>query len=262
MYWGHTVRDMQTFCLDNCGENHTQTDSVRVDIDSNKQVEHSLVSNSMRHLGLLYAQLTLVLHHVYAEYYPPLVLFNPQNGQQLEPARYLPALARQQDFVPSISDNVVELPSMGRPCSCQDYVCRCCLGIGFGSFKQMLCVGIRYDWRELSVGFQVELNNYMMTGFRISPRNLPDFCTPLMMPIPLFTCLRISNVHLEERSMDICISLVFKLIFRQIFEYKFNCLRFAVNGVAIVPDGAVFGDEQQNPSEVQMLNDKLQIYKA
>lgn len=206
--------------------------------------------------------LLLLQHHVYAEYYPQFVLFNPLSGEQLQPARYLDYRSpRQPDMVSNnnINDNLVELPSMGRPCSCQDFVCRCCLGIGFGSLKQMLCIGIRYDWRELSVGFQVELNNYMMTGFRISPRNLPDFCTPLMMPVPLFTCLRISNVHLEERSMHICLSLVFKLIFRQIFEYRFNCLQFAVNGVAIVPD-AVFGDEQSSSSsEMQLLNDKLQI---
>ncbi|KAH8418029.1 hypothetical protein KR222_010774, partial [Zaprionus bogoriensis] len=119
-------------------------------------------------------------------------------------------------------------------CSCQDYMCKCCLGIGFGSLRQLLCVAIRYDWRELSLNFQVEMNNYMMGGFRISPSNLPDFCTPLMLPIPIFTCLRISNMRLEEHSLSVCVSLVFKLIFRQIFEYKFNCLRFAVNGVAIV----------------------------
>ncbi|KAH8312204.1 hypothetical protein KR044_009794, partial [Drosophila immigrans] len=194
---------------------------------------------------------------------PLIVLYNPATGREIDPRQYRAG----QKSLQYVNDNVVRLPSLGMPCSCEDYVCRCCLGIGFGSMKQTVCVKIQYEWREFDVRFFVDWNDRTLASFGISARNMPDFCTPLLLPIPIFTCLRLSDIQIieMENSLNLCVSLVFKIVFQQIFEYKFTCLRLGMKGVTIVRDPYSYVD--MNPSKTspnqlmpQPTNDKLQVY--
>ncbi|XP_034114959.1 uncharacterized protein LOC117574995 [Drosophila albomicans] len=228
----------------------------------------------MDYLGLLLV--ILILHCVYAEYYwqpePLIVLYNPETGREMDPRLYRDMQLRSAGPTSgqNINDNIVRLPSLGTPCSCEDYVCRCCLGIGFGSMKQTVCIKIQYEWREFDVRFFIDWNDRTLASFGISPaQNMPDFCTPLVLPVPIFSCLRLSNIQIieMENSLNLCISLVFKMVFYQIFEYKFTCMRLGMKGVSIVRDPYSYMD--MNPSKLtagqpmpQTTNDKLQIYDA
>ncbi|XP_034485270.1 uncharacterized protein LOC117790098 [Drosophila innubila] len=205
----------------------------------------------MDHLGPLCLMIILMLHCVYAEYYsrtaPPIVLFNPFNGQEMDPRLFGAVHLRssRETNSPSVNDNMVQLPSMGSPCSCEDYVCKCCMGLGLGVVNQTTCVKIQYDWRVFGVTVFIESNDHLLTSFGLSARNMPDFCAPLLLPIPLFTCLRFSNIEVVDmdNNIHLCTSLVFKIIFSEIYEYKFSCFQLGPKGVSIVQD--------MNPSEKQ-----------
>lgn len=210
-------------------------------------------------LAPLWLLSALWMHYVYAQYYQTVPsdvlnfnLYDPSNDKRLVPIRYLHSR--------NINDNLIELPTMGRPCSCQDYACKCCLGLGFGMMREGLCVMIVCSRRDLSVHFGVELNHRSVANFDISPSNLPDFCTPVMLPIPVFACLRLYNIHIIDRSLYVCISMVFKILFQQMFEYKLNCLELSFSGVAVV------GEMDWNKDRVQLRthpnqspNNKLEI---
>lgn len=226
----------------------------------------------MDHLGPLCLLAILMLHCVYAEYYPEsdtqIVLFNPSNGRVMDPMLFSPIRLRslRQALWP-INDNVVKLPSLGMPCSCQDYRCQCCLGTYFGGGNQTTCVKIQYDWRVFGVQFRIEWNDQLLASFGLSARNVPDFCTTLVLPIPLFTCLRISNIEILEvdNSFHFCTSLVLKGIFTQIFEYKFSCMRLGRRGLYIEGDmdmDMVTSESQLDRLVSQSTNDKLQIYNG
>ncbi|XP_017968287.1 uncharacterized protein LOC108659742 [Drosophila navojoa] len=213
-------------------------------------------------LAPLWLLLVLWVHCVYAQYYRSMpsdaltfILYNPSSGQQLAPVRYI--LSR------TVNNNLIELPSMGRPCSCQDYACKCCLGLGFGVIREGLCLNVAGNLRDLSVNFVVELNHRSLADFDISPRSLPDFCAPLMLPIPIFTCLRLYNIHIIDRSLYVCTSLVFKILFQQMFEYKLTCLELSVKGVAAVAETDWNKDQiQLRTYQQQLPNNKLEVYAA
>lgn len=198
----------------------------------------------MDHLVPLCLLAFLMLQCVYAEYYsksaPLVVLFNPSNGREMDP-KLLGAVhlrsARQADSA-SVSDNLIQLPSLGPPCTCEDYACKCCLGMGFGIINQTTCVKLQYDWRIFGLTFFIESNDKLLTSFGLSSHNMPDMCAPVFLPIPLFTCLRLSNIEImeEDNDLHLCTSMVFKIIFTEIYEYKFNCFQFGEKGVAIVQD--------------------------
>ncbi|EDW58686.1 uncharacterized protein [Drosophila virilis] len=204
-----------------------------------------------------------LLHCAYAQlyqgmqngqhFYQTFMLFNPASGQQLMPRQYLPARM--------ISNNLVELPTMGMPCSCQDFACKCCLGLGFGMMRDGLCVLVKCSRRDLSVDFAVELNHRSVANFGISPRNLPDICSPLVVPIFVSACLRLYNIQIIERSLYVCISLVFKIAFQPLFEYKLNCLQLSFMGVAVVPERD-WGMDTKQLRLAQVTNDKLEINAA
>ncbi|XP_016992682.1 uncharacterized protein [Drosophila takahashii] len=169
---------------------------------------------------------------------PRLVLYNPFSGQQLEPLRYL-ALWRGPRRLP-VNGNIVELPQLWQPCSCSELACRCCLGLalGFGeSLNQRLCAALEYTRADLGLHLSVELNQRTVANFGFSARNPPDYCVPLLLPLPLFSCLRLYDIRtFGEGNIQVCLSVVFKVLASQFFEYRFNCLRFGANGVFFVRD--------------------------
>ncbi|KAL7726908.1 hypothetical protein ACLKA6_019127 [Drosophila palustris] len=189
----------------------------------------------MNNLLLLCLLVILIPHCVYAEYYPKIVLYNPSTGQEMDPslmgAMHLRS-ARQIKF-PGVSDNIIQLPSLGNPCSCEDYVCKCCLGIGIAGANQTTCMRIEYEWRRFGLTVAIDWNDQLLTSFGLSARDMPDFCAPLLLPIPVLTCLRFSNIEIVDvdNSLNLCTSLVFKIVFSEIYEYKFTCMRLGTMGI-------------------------------
>ncbi|XP_017119561.1 uncharacterized protein LOC108140998 [Drosophila elegans] len=190
---------------------------------------------------------------------PRLVVYNPLSGQQLEPLRY--GAARQ----PPVNGNIVQLPQLWQPCSCTEFACRCCLGMTLGlgeGLNQRLCAALEYSRADLGMRLSVELNQRTVANFGFSARNPPDYCMPLLLPLPLFSCLRLHDIRtFGEGNMQVCLSVVFKVLANQFFEYRFNCLRFGVNGVFFVRDALQDQeqDQDQNPAELvsEQLNNKL-----
>ncbi|XP_052836138.1 uncharacterized protein LOC128252452 [Drosophila gunungcola] len=193
---------------------------------------------------------------------PRLVVYNPFGGQQLEPLRYGARRA-------PVNGNVVQLPQLWQPCSCSDFTCRCCLGMAFGlgeALNQRLCAALEYSRADLGMRLSVELNQRTVANLGFSARNPPDYCLPLLLPLPLFSCLRLYDIRaFGEGNMQVCLSVVFKVLASQFFEYRFNCLRFGANGVFFVRDALQDQeqdqeqDQDQNPVELvsEQLNNKL-----
>ncbi|KAH8304927.1 hypothetical protein KR018_005047, partial [Drosophila ironensis] len=167
---------------------------------------------------------------------PRFVLFNPFNGQQFEPLRFL----RGRNRKPQVNGNIVELPQLWQPCSCAEFTCRCCLGLVFGfgeAYNQRVCASIQYNRADVGLQLSVELNQRAVANFGFSARNPPDYCVPLLLPLPLFSCLRLYDIRaFGEGNVQVCLSVVFKVLVSQFFEYRFNCLRFGPNGVFFVRD--------------------------
>uniref|UniRef100_A0A6P4FJI2 Uncharacterized protein LOC108052194 n=1 Tax=Drosophila rhopaloa TaxID=1041015 RepID=A0A6P4FJI2_DRORH len=182
---------------------------------------------------------------------PRLVLYNPFSGQQLEPLRYTAFLrrARRQP----VNGNIVELPQLWQPCSCAEFACRCCLGLslGFGeALNQRLCAALEYSRVDLGLRLSVELNQRQVANFGFSARNPPDYCVPLLLPLPLFSCLRLYDIRsFGEGNLQVCLSVVFKVLASQFFEYRLNCLRFGANGVFFVRDALQDQDTVELESE-------------
>jgi len=185
---------------------------------------------------------------------PRLVLYDLTSGRELDPLRYL-ALLRGPRQLP-VNGNVVELPQLWQPCSCAELACRCCLGLalGFGgSLNQRLCASLEYSKTDLGLRLSVELNQRTVANFGFSARNPPDYCVPLLLPLPLFSCLRLYDIRaFGEGNMQVCLSVVFKVLASQFFEYRFNCLRFGANGVlfgvgADVMSRCGAGNDQKTP---------------
>ncbi|EDV41872.1 uncharacterized protein Dana_GF17281 [Drosophila ananassae] len=170
---------------------------------------------------------------------PRFVLFNPFSGQQFEPFRYT-AFLRRGNRKPQVSGNIVELPQLWQPCSCAEFACRCCLGLVFGfgeAYNQRVCAAIEYNRADVGLRLSVELNQRSVANFGFSARNPPDYCVPLLLPLPLFSCLRLYDIRaFGEGNVQVCLSVVFKVLVSQFFEYRFNCLRFGPNGVFFVRD--------------------------
>ncbi|BFF88897.1 uncharacterized protein DMAD_07783 [Drosophila madeirensis] len=168
------------------------------------------------------------------------LLYNPFNGQQLEPLRYMSFLRGGNRQAGQVSGNLVELPQLWQPCSCSEFTCRCCLGLVFGfgeSFNQRVCTSIEYSRADLGLRLSIEVNQRSVANFGFSARNPPDYCVPLLLPLPLFSCLRLYDIRAYgEGNVQVCISVVFKVLVSQFFEYRFNCIRFGVNGVHFVRD--------------------------
>ncbi|XP_016950624.1 uncharacterized protein LOC108024936 [Drosophila biarmipes] len=180
---------------------------------------------------------------------PRLVLYNPSSGQQLEPLRFLAPLRGPRQL--PVNGNIVELPQLWQPCSCAEHACRCCLGLalGFGeSPKQRLCASLEYSKADLGLRLSVEVNQRTVANFGFSARNPPDYCVPLLLPLPLFSCLRLHDIRaFGEGNMQVCLSVVFKILASQFFEYRLNCLRFGANGVFFMRDAL---KDQETPELV------------
>ncbi|XP_017145538.1 uncharacterized protein LOC108157846 [Drosophila miranda] len=227
-------------------------------------------------LGMVYllaAVVALAVHGTKAQFYNPMpmfvprllpaptelpvpvehrqrfLLYNPFNGQQLEPLRYMSFLRGGKRQAGQVSGNLVELPQLWQPCSCAEFTCRCCLGLVFGfgeSFNQRVCTAIEYSREELGLRLSIEVNQRSVANFGFSARNPPDYCIPLLLPLPLFSCLRLYDIRAYgEGNVQVCISVVFKVLVSQFFEYRFNCIRFGVNGVYFVRDS-----QQQDQGQV------------
>ncbi|XP_068156853.1 uncharacterized protein [Drosophila tropicalis] len=173
---------------------------------------------------------------------PRFVLYNPFNGQEMEPLRYIAMRRGNKRGQPTnqVSGNVVELPQLWQPCSCSEYTCRCCLGLVFGfgeAFNQRICATIQYNRADVGLQLSIDLNQRSVANFGFSIRNPPDYCIPVLLPLPLFSCLRLYDIRAYgEGNVQVCISVVFKVIVNQFFEYRFNCLRFGSSGVFFVRD--------------------------
>ncbi|KAH8369203.1 hypothetical protein KR009_003850, partial [Drosophila setifemur] len=169
---------------------------------------------------------------------PRFLLYNPFSGQQIEPLRYMAFLRGGRN--PQVNGNIVELPQLWQPCSCAEFACRCCVGLvmGFGeAFNQRVCATIEYNRADVGLRLSVELNQRSVANFGFSARNPPDYCMPLLLPLPLFSCLRLYDIRaLGEGNVQVCLSVVFKVLVSQFYEYRFNCLRFGANGVFFVRD--------------------------
>ncbi|XP_043652528.1 uncharacterized protein LOC122619573 [Drosophila teissieri] len=164
---------------------------------------------------------------------PRLVLYNPFSGQQVEPLRYSALL---QDRRKSVNGNIVELPQLWQPCSCAEFSCRCCIGLalGFGeSANRRMCAAIDYNRANLGLRLSVDINQRNVATFGFSARNPPEYCVPL----PLSSCLRLYDIRtFGEGNMQVCLSVVFKVLASQFFEYRLSCLRFGARGVFFVRD--------------------------
>ncbi|XP_022214360.2 LOW QUALITY PROTEIN: uncharacterized protein LOC111068893 [Drosophila obscura] len=235
-------------------------------------------------LGMFYllaATVALAVHGTEAQFYYPMampvpattnlpelsvehrqrfLLYNPFNGQQLEPLRYMSFLRGGKAPGGAVSGNLVELPQLWQPCSCAEFTCRCCLGLVFGfgeSFNQRVCTSIEYSRAELGLRLNIEVNQRSVANFGFSARNPPDYCVPLLLPLPLFSCLRLYDIQAYgEGNVQVCISVVFKVLVSQFFEYRFNCIRFGVNGVYFVPDSQQQDQDQGQGQAVEVELDK------
>ncbi|XP_017056854.1 uncharacterized protein LOC108098460 [Drosophila ficusphila] len=191
-----------------------------------------------------------------------LVLFNPFTGQRLEPLRH-PALLRAGGE-PTVNGNLVELPQLWQPCSCGEFSCRCCVGVALGlggSLSQRLCAALEYSQADLGLRLSVELNQRTVAAFGLSARNPPDYCVPLLLPLPLFSCLRLHDIRpLGEGTMQVCLSVVFKVLSSQFFEYRFNCLRLGANGVFFDRDAQQ--DREQDPEAVQLGSETMAVQES
>lgn len=185
---------------------------------------------------------------------PRLLLYNPFSGQQLEPLRYSAIL--RGDRRPPVNGNIVELPQLWQPCSCAEFACRCCLGLvlGFGeTFNQRVCAVVEYSRADVGLRLSILLNQRTVANLGFSARNPPDYCVPLFLPLPLFSCLRLYEIRtIGEGNVQLCISVVFKVLVNQFFEYRFNCVRFGATGVDFVRD-----DFQQDSQHLQVELDQL-----
>ncbi|KAH8255050.1 hypothetical protein KR032_008246, partial [Drosophila birchii] len=169
---------------------------------------------------------------------PRLLIYNPFSGQQIDPLRYSTHLRSGKR--PPVNGNLVELPQLWQPCSCAEFACRCCLGLvlGFGeAFNQRICAVVEYSRTDVGLRLSVQLNQRTVANLGFSVRNPPDYCVPLLLPLPLFSCLRLYEIRtFGEGNVQVCLSVVFKLLANQFFEYKLNCIRFGANGVHFVRD--------------------------
>ncbi|KAH8385112.1 hypothetical protein KR200_005669, partial [Drosophila serrata] len=179
---------------------------------------------------------------------PRLLIYNPFSGQQLRPLRYS-ALMRSGRR-PPVNGNIVELPELWQPCSCAEFACRCCLGLvlGFGeAFNQRVCAVVEYRRSDLGLRLSVQLNQRTVANFGFSARNPPDYCVPLLLPLPLFSCLRLYEIRtLGEGNVQVCLSVVFKVLANQFYEYRLNCVQFGAYGVYFVRDGDLQNDTQHS----------------
>eukprot|EP00099_Drosophila_melanogaster_P027941 NP_730784.1 uncharacterized protein Dmel_CG31516 [Drosophila melanogaster] len=186
---------------------------------------------------------------------PRLVIYNPFSGQQLEPLRYSAvSRGRRQP----VNGNIVELPQLWQPCSCVEFSCRCCLGLALGlgeSANQRLCAALDYTRADLGLRLSVEINQRKVATFGFSTRNPPEYCVPL----PLSSCLRLYDIRaFGEGNMQICLSVVFKVLASQFFEYRFSCLRFGARGVFFVRDALQDQGQDQEALEVGSRSDAWQ----
>ncbi|XP_017844767.1 uncharacterized protein LOC108601379 [Drosophila busckii] len=170
----------------------------------------------MHYLGALW--LLFILHYAYAQSSTQhFVIYNPASGQQVEPLSYG---SNKQE---TINNNVVQLPMLGRTCSCESNRCKCCLGLDIAFIKQPLCLHMNSSAVENTFQVQVVLNQLTLVDFTFGERSFPGYCIPLMLPLPLFGCLQL-RPHIEDGKFYVCPSLLLQLLLRKIFEYKFSCL--------------------------------------
>ncbi|KAH8283202.1 hypothetical protein KR054_008580, partial [Drosophila jambulina] len=183
---------------------------------------------------------------------PRLLIYNPFNGQPLEPLRYS-ALWRSGRR-PPVNGNIVELPQLWQPCSCAEFACRCCLGlvVSFSeAFNQRICAVVEYSPSDVGLRLSIQLNQRTVANLGFSARNPPDYCVPILLPLPLFSCLRLYAVRsFGEGNVQVCLSVVFKVLGNQFFEYRLNCVRFGANGVYFVRDDTLQTDTQQTKVEL------------
>ncbi|XP_030370423.1 uncharacterized protein LOC115621042 [Scaptodrosophila lebanonensis] len=167
-----------------------------------------------------------------------LMIFNPFGNQKMDPLRFLPIVPGQKRRPDQavVSGNVVELPQLWQPCSCSEYMCACCVGLSLGeTISQRVCAVLEYISTDISLQLRIELNQRSVASFRLSARNPPDYCVPILLPLPFFSCLRVYDIRsFSGGNIQLCISVVFKVFISQLFEYHFDCVRFGPNGVFFV----------------------------
>ncbi|EDV47743.1 uncharacterized protein LOC6552020 [Drosophila erecta] len=183
---------------------------------------------------------------------PRLVLYNPFSGQQLEPLRYSALLRGRRQ---PVNGNIVELPQLWQPCSCAEFSCRCCLGLALGlggSANQRLCAALDYNRADLGLRLSVEINQLNVATFAVSARNPPEYCVPM----PLSSCLRLYDIRaFDEGNMQVCLSVVLKVLANQFFEYRLSCLRFGARGVFFVRDALQDQGQDQEAQDLVSRSD-------
>ncbi|XP_037943690.1 uncharacterized protein LOC119676524 [Teleopsis dalmanni] len=163
------------------------------------------------------------------------IIYDPKSGRQIDPLQYLPIVLGNKRKPSQATGNIIELPQLWNPCSCTDFVCMCCLGMQFTTaFNNRVCVSLEYNSAQLALELRINYNRRNIATFGFSARNPPPMCIPVLLPFPIYTCLRLYDIRAYAGNVHVCLSLVLNAFWNQLFEFHFDCVRFGLNGIEFV----------------------------
>nr|XP_003702279.1 PREDICTED: uncharacterized protein LOC100880486 [Megachile rotundata] len=120
------------------------------------------------------------------------------------------------------------------PCKCTGSVCSCCSRILFDTWKQKACMNVTYDADEFSFTVNIMMNDRVLFTRTVSGKNPKPVCVSIpQLPI-IKACVRFYNIYFVGRNIHMCVSM--EGVFQQttVFNLGLDCIRFGVNGVAVV----------------------------
>ncbi|XP_033302035.1 uncharacterized protein LOC117206635 [Bombus bifarius] len=137
------------------------------------------------------------------------------------------------------------------PCQCGGGVCGCCSRILFDTWKQKACVNVTYDPDEFSFTAKISMNNRVLYTRTISGKNPRPICVPVPRIPIVKACVRFYNIYFQGRNIHACINMEGKFQDFTIFKVGLDCIRFGVNGLALVKpeDGGGLGQIEFLPGD-------------
>ncbi|XP_053954029.1 uncharacterized protein LOC128860484 [Anastrepha ludens] len=151
-----------------------------------------------------------------------LVIYDPRTGQE----------STALEYMRSGGQSVVDLTQLWQPCRCTNSGCLCCLGLKLGeSLNNSFCFSARFIPSELAIRLDMCLNERYSLSRTIALIAPPAACMPLLTPLPIYICLRIDNIRLINRNVNMCATLLLRVLLYDLMQFSFGCLRFGRDGL-------------------------------
>lgn len=93
-----------------------------------------------------------------------------------------------------------------------------------------VCFDTNYSPAAMAINLGISFNERYNLSSSIPVNAPPTSCIPLIMPLPIYICLRVDSIRSINGNVAMCTTLLFRLMQNDLMQFFFGCLRFGRDG--------------------------------